>query len=155
MKIKMLSFALAACFLASNANAQTYHLNSSFSNVWQVPEVTINAPGLENAWVIIMPLAGTDGSQYFNVDIGRDGQDDTDYYTFHFPKNIKPRRFVVELKKLYPDVHDVQVMSLNINCPWKCSALVVMRPSGPDFWRPVFAPALSINEADLFQTEDK
>lgn len=135
MKNKLLfpiSFALAACFYASNVDAQT-QLVLKANQTWIVPEVVINAPGSENAYLIVVPVAPAgDQTRAYYIETGRDDSATTDKFTRYFPINGQTRRAATNLNSLFDAT--LHIFHVRVDCPGGCVVSVIQRKDGQEFW---------------------
>jgi hypothetical protein len=129
---RLLAILAAATFAvlmtARPSSAQPYAV------VWDVPQGVVHAPGLEQAYLVIVPYAGSAQSQQITVRYGRDGQLHPDDRTYQIPASagpeFAPRRFVIDVGAEFPGT-TAQMFSARVICPQQCTVQLEQHPAAP------------------------
>jgi hypothetical protein len=105
---------------------------------WSLPEGTLGAPGIEHAYIAILPTSGSATTQYVALIIARDGAPLTDLHSIAIPANQEAgRRVSIDLDTLpeFVGQNGVQVFSARVSCPNGCTAQLIQRPAdAATFW---------------------
>jgi hypothetical protein len=135
-------FALIASFVvAPTASAQLVPGAS-----WSLPEVTVNAPGLEHAYLVIVPYQGSAQAQQAIISTARDGQTAVDApqtVTLPIESTLLGRRTSIHLNDWAQfSGGQLQIANVKVSCPTLCTVQLILRPQdAATFW----ARALVVN----------
>jgi hypothetical protein len=123
---------LVLVLLVSMLAARPAQAQAPYAIAWEVPQGVVHAPGLEQAYLVIIPYAGSAAAQSIAVRYGRDGQLHPDDRSYLIPASAAPeyaaRRFVIDVGAEFPGT-TAQMFSALVICPQSCTVQLEQHPA--------------------------
>ncbi len=99
---------------------------------WAIPQGVVNAKGVEQAYIVVLPFRGSDTPQQVTVTFARDGQTGADpLRIFEMPAAPDARRFVIPVNTQpgFAGVTARQLFSAKVYCPRLCTVQLEQHPA--------------------------